>query len=43
MARPLYVYHEIVHNRPIVKRFNNRGVIFVDGISENPEARHRPL
>ena len=34
---PLYVYHEIVHNRPIVKRFNNRGVIFVDGISEIPE------
>ena len=33
---PLYVYHEIVHNRPIVERFRDRGVIFVDDISEVP-------
>jgi 4-hydroxy-3-methylbut-2-enyl diphosphate reductase len=33
---PLYVYHEIVHNRPIVARFHRRGVIFVDNISEIP-------
>jgi 4-hydroxy-3-methylbut-2-enyl diphosphate reductase len=33
---PLYVYHEIVHNRPIVERFNRRGVIFVDDIGEIP-------
>jgi 4-hydroxy-3-methylbut-2-enyl diphosphate reductase len=33
---PLYVYHEIVHNRPIVERFRKRGVVFVDDISEVP-------
>jgi 4-hydroxy-3-methylbut-2-enyl diphosphate reductase len=34
---PLYVYHEIVHNRPVVERFRARGVVFVDGIEEIPE------
>jgi 4-hydroxy-3-methylbut-2-enyl diphosphate reductase len=34
---PLYVYHEIVHNRPIVERFRRRGVTFVDSIDEVPE------
>src|SRR5438477_8729802 len=34
---PLYVYHEIVHNRPVVERFRKRGVVFVDNISEIPE------
>jgi 4-hydroxy-3-methylbut-2-enyl diphosphate reductase len=33
---PLYVYHEIVHNRPVVERFRRRGVVFVDGIDEVP-------
>jgi 4-hydroxy-3-methylbut-2-enyl diphosphate reductase len=33
---PLYVYHEIVHNRPIVERFRASGVVFVDDISEVP-------
>jgi 4-hydroxy-3-methylbut-2-enyl diphosphate reductase len=33
---PLYVYHEIVHNRPIVERFRQRGVVFVDGVAEVP-------
>jgi 4-hydroxy-3-methylbut-2-en-1-yl diphosphate reductase len=33
---PLYVYHEIVHNRPVVERFRQRGVIFVDHIDEIP-------
>jgi 4-hydroxy-3-methylbut-2-enyl diphosphate reductase len=37
---PLYVYHEIVHNRPVVERFRHRGVIFVDGIDEIPEGAH---
>ena len=32
---PLYVYHEIVHNRPVVERFRGRGVVFVDGIDES--------
>ena len=33
---PLYVYHEIVHNRPIVEKFQKLGVVFVDDISEVP-------
>jgi 4-hydroxy-3-methylbut-2-enyl diphosphate reductase len=33
---PLYVYHEIVHNRAVVERFRKRGVVFVDGIEEIP-------
>lgn len=33
---PLYVYHEIVHNRPVVERFRHRGVVFVDSIDEIP-------
>jgi 4-hydroxy-3-methylbut-2-enyl diphosphate reductase len=33
---PLYVYHEIVHNRHVVERFRKRGVVFVDGIEEIP-------
>src|SRR5438105_1793557 len=37
---PLYVYHEIVHNRPVVDRFQNRGVVFVDDIGEIPEGAH---
>ena len=37
---PLYVYHEIVHNQPVVERFRQRGVIFVDGVDEIPEGAH---
>lgn len=33
---PIYVYHEIVHNRPVVERFLKRGVVFVDDIAEVP-------
>jgi len=33
---PLYVYHEIVHNRPVVEQFRNKGVVFVDSIDEVP-------
>src|SRR5215210_3312056 len=33
---PLYVYHEIVHNRPVVERFGKLGVVFVDSIEEIP-------
>jgi 4-hydroxy-3-methylbut-2-en-1-yl diphosphate reductase len=33
---PLYVYHEIVHNRPVVERFRAKGVVFVDSIDEVP-------
>jgi 4-hydroxy-3-methylbut-2-enyl diphosphate reductase len=33
---PIYVYHEIVHNRPIVERFRARGVVFVEDIADVP-------
>jgi len=34
---PVYVYHEIVHNRPVVERFRHRGAIFVDSMTQVPE------
>jgi 4-hydroxy-3-methylbut-2-enyl diphosphate reductase len=37
---PLYVYHEIVHNRPVVERFKRQGVVFVDSIDEVPAGAH---
>jgi 4-hydroxy-3-methylbut-2-enyl diphosphate reductase len=33
---PVYCYHEIVHNRHVVDRFRDQGVIFVDDVSEVP-------
>jgi 4-hydroxy-3-methylbut-2-enyl diphosphate reductase len=36
VGTPLYVYHEIVHNRHVVQRFVRQGVIFVDDIDEVP-------
>ncbi|MCP3938357.1 MAG: 4-hydroxy-3-methylbut-2-enyl diphosphate reductase [Actinomycetia bacterium] len=36
---PVYCYHEIVHNKLVVDRFVERGVIFVDDIAEVPEGR----
>jgi 4-hydroxy-3-methylbut-2-en-1-yl diphosphate reductase len=37
---PLYVFHEIVHNRHVVERFRARGVVFVDAIEDVPEGGH---
>lgn len=34
---PIYVYHEIVHNRHVVERFRAEGAVFVDQLSEVPE------
>ncbi len=34
---PVYCYHEIVHNKVVVDRFINQGVVFVDSIDEVPE------
>jgi 4-hydroxy-3-methylbut-2-enyl diphosphate reductase len=34
---PIYAYHEIVHNRPVVERFRAKGVIFVESIDDVPE------
>jgi 4-hydroxy-3-methylbut-2-enyl diphosphate reductase len=36
---PVYCYHEIVHNRIVVDRFRDLGVVFVDDIAEVPEGR----
>ncbi len=33
---PIYVFHEIVHNRPIVEAFKAKGAIFVDALEEVP-------
>ena len=33
---PIYVYHEIVHNKYVVERFRGRGVTFVDDLAEVP-------
>ncbi|MEL6981529.1 MAG: 4-hydroxy-3-methylbut-2-enyl diphosphate reductase [Actinomycetota bacterium] len=33
---PVYCYHEIVHNKLVVDRFRDRGVVFVDDIAEVP-------
>jgi 4-hydroxy-3-methylbut-2-enyl diphosphate reductase len=34
---PVYVYHEIVHNRYVVETFRKRGVVFVEDLTEVPE------
>jgi 4-hydroxy-3-methylbut-2-en-1-yl diphosphate reductase len=34
---PVFVYHEIVHNKYVVERFRSRGVVFVESIDEVPE------
>lgn len=34
--QPIYVYHEIVHNRHVVNRFIERGVTFVEDVSKVP-------
>ncbi len=33
---PIYVYHEIVHNRHVVEGFKGRGVTFVNDVAEVP-------
>jgi 4-hydroxy-3-methylbut-2-enyl diphosphate reductase len=37
---PLYVFHEIVHNRHVVERFRSKGVVFVDQVDEVPPGSH---
>ena len=32
----IYVYHEIVHNRHVVGRFRDRGVVFVESVEDPP-------
>jgi 4-hydroxy-3-methylbut-2-enyl diphosphate reductase len=33
---PIYVYHEIVHNKHVVERFRSQGVVFVEDLTEVP-------
>ena len=33
---PVYVYHEIVHNKYVVETFREKGAVFVDSIDEVP-------
>jgi 4-hydroxy-3-methylbut-2-enyl diphosphate reductase len=33
---PIYCYHEIVHNRLVVERFEAKGVVFVDDVDQVP-------
>jgi len=34
---PIYVYHEIVHNKHVVERFVREGAVFVDRVEDVPE------
>ena len=34
---PIYVYHEIVHNKYVVEQFRSQGVVFVDDLEEVPK------
>lgn len=36
---PVYCYHEIVHNKVVVDRFVEQGVVFVDDIADVPPGR----
>ena len=36
LVPPIYVYHEIVHNKYVVEHFRGRGVTFVDDLSDVP-------
>ena len=37
-GRPIYVRHEVVHNRHVVERLRAMGAVFVDELAEVPEA-----
>ena len=37
LDEPVYVFHEIVHNRYVVDGFRSRGAVFIDDISEAPD------
>ena len=36
LGAPIYVRHEVVHNRPVVEKLKSKGAIFLDDISEVP-------
>jgi len=37
---PIYVYHEIVHNKYVVETFRDKGAVFVDDLDAVPEGSH---
>ncbi|HTU25026.1 MAG TPA: 4-hydroxy-3-methylbut-2-enyl diphosphate reductase [Pirellulales bacterium] len=37
---PVYVFHEIVHNKHVVERFRKLGAVFVESLQEVPERSH---
>jgi 4-hydroxy-3-methylbut-2-enyl diphosphate reductase len=37
---PVYVYHEIVHNRYVVETFRAKGAVFVDRLEDVPTGAH---
>jgi 4-hydroxy-3-methylbut-2-enyl diphosphate reductase len=37
---PIYVYHEIVHNRYVVETFHQKGAVFVDRLEDVPVGGH---
>ena len=37
LGTPVYVYHEIVHNKHVVDEFHNKGAVFVNDLAEVPE------
>ena len=37
---PIYVRHEVVHNKAVVEELKSKGVIFVDQLSEVPQSSH---
>ncbi len=37
LGPPIYVRHEVVHNRPVVERLESMGAIFTDHLNEVPE------
>ena len=38
-GKTIYVYHQIVHNKHVVGRFEDRGVVFVDDLDEVPSGQ----
>jgi len=45
-GRPVYVRHEVVHNRHVVDDLRDRGAIFVDELAEVPDdamCKMRPM
>ncbi len=37
LGAPVYVYHEIVHNKFVVESFRDKGAVFVDDLGDVPE------